>query len=116
MSFEALLQTQWSDYAERHRDRVNLLIHIVAVPVFWLGTLNAVSALLFAGLFHSLGGLVLMAVALFAQGLGHDREAIQPEPFTSAWELVQRLAAEQFVTFPRFVISGGWWRNLNAST
>ena len=115
MTFDALLQAQWSDYPERHRDRVNLLIHIVAVPLFWIGAINAVSALLFVGLIHALGGIALMAVSLFAQGLGHDREAIQPDPFAGAWDFVQRIAAEQFVTFPRFVISGGWWRNLNAA-
>lgn len=116
MTFDALLQAQWSDYPERHRDRVNLLIHIVAVPLFWIGAINAVSALLFVGLIHALGGVALMAVSLFAQGLGHDREAIQPDPFAGAWDFVRRIAAEQFVTFPRFVISGSWWRNLNAAT
>lgn len=115
MTIDALLQAQWSDYPERHRDRVNLLIHIVAVPLFWIGAINAVSALLFAGLIHALGGVALMAVSLFAQGLGHDREAIQPDPFAGACDFVRRIAAEQFVTFPRFVISGTWWRNLNAA-
>ena len=42
MTFEQLLQTQWSEYADRHRDRVNLLIHIVAVPLFWIGSFNAI--------------------------------------------------------------------------
>ncbi|TJY62185.1 terminase [Sinimarinibacterium sp. CAU 1509] len=116
MNFDALLQAQWSDYSERHQDRINLLIHIAAVPLFWLGTINAVSALLFSGLFAALGGVLLMALALFAQGLGHDREAIQPEPFSNAWDFVQRIVAEQFITFPRFVISGQWWKNLQTAT
>lgn len=115
MNFEALLQSQWSDYAERHRDRVNLIIHIVAVPLFWIGTWHALTAVLFAGLFYALGGVALIAVSLFAQGIGHDREAIQPQPFENAWNFVQRIVAEQFVSFPRFVFSGGWWRNLNAA-
>ena len=29
-----LLAWQWSDYVAKHRDRENLLIHIVAVPLF----------------------------------------------------------------------------------
>ncbi|MEW6168373.1 MAG: terminase [Pseudomonadota bacterium] len=115
MSLEALLQAQWSDYADRHRDRVNLLIHIVAVPLFWIGTISAASALLFEGLVHALGDIALMALALFAQGLGNDREAIPAPPAKDAWDAIRRVAVEQFVTFPRFVISGGWWRNLNSA-
>jgi len=34
-----LLAWQWSDYAAKHRDRVNLLLHLVAVPLFQAGTL-----------------------------------------------------------------------------
>ena len=114
MTFEQLLAAQWRDYAERHRDRVNLLIHIVAVPLFWIGAINAIGALLFSGVVYALGGVILAALALFAQGIGHDREALQPQTFAGPWDFAQRIAAEQFVTFPRFVISGGWWRNLNA--
>lgn len=116
MNFETTLQTQWADYARYHQDRVNLLIHIVAVPLFWIGALNAISALLFSGLFAALGGVLLVALSLFAQGLGHDREAVQPEPYQGAWDFVQRIAAEQFVNFPRYVISGQWWQRVNTSS
>ncbi|MEQ1438143.1 terminase [Fontimonas sp. SYSU GA230001] len=116
MTFEELLKVQWSEYAERHRDRVNLLIHIVAVPLFWIGSINALGALLFSGLFAALGGLLLMALSLFAQGIGHDREALQPQAFAGAWDFVRRIVAEQFITFPRFVLSGGWLRNLEAGS
>jgi len=34
-----LLAWQWSDYAAKHQDRVNLLVHLVAVPLFQVGTL-----------------------------------------------------------------------------
>lgn len=115
MTFEELLKAQWAEYPERHRDRVNLLIHIVAVPLFWIGSFNAIGALLFSGLLFSLGGIVLMALSLFAQGIGHDREALQPQAFVGASDFVQRILAEQFVTFPRFVLSGGWLRNLEAA-
>ena len=33
-----LLAWQWSDYAAKHQDRENLLIHLVAVPLFQAGT------------------------------------------------------------------------------
>jgi hypothetical protein len=42
-------------------------------------------------------------------------EANPPAPFKDAREFVRRVVAEQFVTFPRFVLSGGWWRNFNAA-
>lgn len=116
MTFDELLRQQWSEYADRHRDRVNLLIHIVAVPLFWIGAFNAIGALLFSGLFYALGGVALAALSLFAQGIGHDREALQPQAFAGAWDFVLRIVAEQFVTFPRFVLSGGWLRNLEASS
>ena len=32
-----LLAWQWSDYPAKHRDRVNLLLHVVAVPLFLVG-------------------------------------------------------------------------------
>jgi hypothetical protein len=46
------------------------------------------------------------------QGRGHKLEPVPPEPFTGRANLLGRLFCEQWVTFPRFVLSGGWWRNL----
>jgi len=43
MSVQQLLRWQWSDYAAKHRSRANLLIHIVAVPLFQVGTFPGVS-------------------------------------------------------------------------
>ena len=47
----SLLAWQWSDYVAKHRDRGNLLIHIVAVPLFQLAML----ALLYAVLSRAIG-------------------------------------------------------------
>jgi uncharacterized membrane protein YGL010W len=115
MSFSELLQWQWSRYDAGHRNRSNLLIHIVAVPMFWLGAADFLIPLVFAGLVYALGGFILMALSLFLQSKGHEMEGKAPEPVGSAREWVRRVLAEQFVTFPRFVISGGWWRNFNAA-
>ena len=114
--FTTLLEAQWAGYAERHQNRLNLIIHILAVPLFWWGTVNAVGSALFEGLFDAFCGLAWMALSVFLQGLGHDREAIAPEPWAGAWTFAQRLAAEQFVNFPRYVISGAWWRRVNSET
>ena len=107
-----LLAWQWSDYVAKHRDRDNLLVHIVAVPLFQLATL----ALLGAALGRSLTGIAVaiaaMLVALMLQGRGHRREAEAPTPFDGAADFVSRFVVEQWVTFPRFALSGAWYANL----
>ncbi len=108
MNFTTLLEAQWTGYAERHQDRINLMLHIVAVPLFWWGALDALASVLFSGLFAAVGGVVLVGLSVLLQGIGHDREAVAPEPWAGPWTFVQRLVAEQFVNFPRYVISGGW--------
>jgi hypothetical protein len=120
MTFSELLEAQWSDYPERHRHRTNLLIHIVAVPAVWWAAIQGLGALFlmllgvpgaFAMLFWS---AVLAAVALFVQVRGDALEARPPEPLGAAPEAAKKLVAEQFVTFPRFVLTGGWLANLKA--
>ena len=88
--------------------RANLLIHIVAVPLFLLGTLGLVAAVvqLSAMLFGVSLGCVIVAIAL--QGRGHRLEPVPPEPFSGPVNFIARLFLEQWVTFPRFVVSGGW--------
>ena len=49
------------------------------------------------------------------QGRGHKLEPMPPAPFTGPWNFIGRLIFEQWITFPRFVLSGGWARNLAAS-
>jgi len=115
MTFSELLDWQWNDYSQRHRNRMNLIIHIVAVPLFWLGFCNVVTAVLFEGALHALGGTILVGLSLFAQGRGHEMEALQPAPFENRWEFVRRIIAEQFITFPRFLVSGGWYSNLKST-
>ena len=55
--------------------------------------------------------LVLHLIAgLGLQRQGHRLEAEQPEPFANRKDAVQRLLTEQFITFPRVLLSGAWWR------
>lgn len=121
MNFAELLEWQWSDYAEKHRNRANLLLHIVAVPVvWWAAVLVLGSVFLFllgvpgAGRMF-LWALVLAGLSLFAQSRGHALEASAPTPFENPGNAARRLLAEQFVTFPRFVLTGGWLRNLRGT-
>ena len=103
-----LLQWQWEGYAKYHQSRTNLLIHIVAVPLFLIGTIALVASILQLSvtlLTIAVAGIVA-AVAL--QGHGHRQEALPPEPFTGPLNFASRLFFEQWVTFPRFVVSGAW--------
>jgi hypothetical protein len=108
MSIAQLLRWQWDGYPKYHQSRPNLLIHIVAVPLFMLGTLALAGAIAKLSLLL-LGvavGFILVAVAL--QGRGHRLEPVSPEPFSGSINFVSRIFFEQWVTFPRFVMSGGW--------
>lgn len=100
----------------KHRSRANLLIHIVAVPLFQVGTLLLVcSALQRAAVVAGLSVACLVA-SLAMQAQGHRLEAEPPAPFRGAGDLIRRIVAEQWITFPRFVLSGGWYKNLKATT
>lgn len=120
MTFAELLDKQWSDYSERHRNKVNLLIHIVTVPLIWWAVIQSVGGLILiligvGGLAMLVYAVILIAIALFAQRHGNGMEEIKPAPFTNAKDFAMNAAAEQFVTFPRFVLSGGWLRNLQTA-
>jgi phage terminase small subunit len=109
-----LLAWQWSDYAAKHRDRVNLLLHLVAVPLFQVGTLLLlVAALRWSGLW-AVAALACLAVAVVVEGRGHARERETPTPFAGPLDFASRFAVEQWVTFPRFVLTGAWGRSFRA--
>lgn len=99
-----------SDYAAFHRNRVNLVVHLVAVPGFVLGVLLAAWWLLSGSWTLAAGALALAGLSMAAQGWGHSLEADQPQSFASAGDGLRRIFTEQFVTFPVFLLSGGWLR------
>jgi hypothetical protein len=107
-----LLAWQWNDYAVKHADGGNLLLHVLAVPLFQLGTLALVWAAVAGSARAALAALIAMTVAMAVQGRGHRREREAPTPFNGPGDFLARFVAEQWVTFPRFVLSGGWYRNL----
>jgi len=110
-----LLAWQWSDYAAKHRDRANLLVHLVAVPLFQLGTLTLLAGL---GLRSVLGvgvGLAALVAAVLIEGRGHAREVEAPAPFDGPLDFASRFVVEQWITSPRFVLSGAWRRNFRAA-
>ncbi|MBB4862392.1 phage terminase small subunit [Pseudomonas nitritireducens] len=105
-----LFAWQWQGYAANHRHPTNLALHIIAVPLFILGALTLLSGLFSLSLAAILLGVIGMVASLAIQGRGHKLEQQAPEPFSDRQDAVGRLLAEQFVTFPRFVLSGAWWR------
>jgi uncharacterized membrane protein YGL010W len=107
-----LLDWQWRGYSRNHRDRMNLLIHMIGVPMFIAGTLAFVTQATRAQWFGAAVALVVALVAFAVQGVGHKRERVPPEPFAGPGDFVARVFAEQFITFPRFVLMGQWARNL----
>ena len=109
------MQIDWDDYHRVHASRLNLLIHLFAVPLFvgavvfaclaaWRGDIYSV--LISAGI-----GLVAMAL----QGQGHKLESETPRPFTGPANFLRRWFTEQFIIFPLFLISGRWWRHFRRS-
>jgi hypothetical protein len=113
MSIEKFLQWQWSGYSAAHQNRTNLLLHIVAVPLFMSATLLAVYALVRLSLPALAGSALGFLISLILQGRGHKLEATQPEPFKGSLDFILRLFAEQWITFPRFVLTGSWFQNLS---
>jgi hypothetical protein len=114
MMRQRLLEWQWSDYAAKHRNRLNLLLHIVSVPLFQIGSLILLCAVIALSGAAAAVGVICMVGALAAQGRGHRLEPETPTPFDGAADFVSRFFLEQWVTFPRFVMSGGWYRNLTS--
>lgn len=108
MRINELLRWQWEGYAKYHQSRANLLIHIVAVPIFLFGTVALVVAVLELSVVLFLLALGCIVVALALQGRGHRLEPVPPEPFSGPLNFMSRLFLEQWITFPRFVVSGSW--------
>jgi uncharacterized membrane protein YGL010W len=104
-----LLARQFAGYPDAHGDRRNLLIHLLTVPAFILGNCAALAAPFTSG-WLALGGIALTATAFGLQGRGHGFESKRPAPFSGPGNAVVRILGEQWITFPRFVLSGGFLR------
>jgi hypothetical protein len=111
----SLLRWQWQNYPGTHANRANLLLHIATVPLFWLGTTLLVLSVAQRSWSLPAVGAVCILAALMAQGRGHKLEQVPPAPFTGPANFVGRFVLEQWITFPRFVLSGAWRRNLRAA-
>ncbi len=107
-----LLAWQWDTYARNHCDRLNLLLHFVSVPMFIAGALATVSGLVHGRWLAAAIAFAVMLSAFALQAIGHKREAQAPIPFDGPGDFLGRVFIEQFITFPRFILSGRWIRQL----
>ena len=103
---------QWEGYARYHQSRANLLMHIVLVPLFLAGNVALIVGLVRLDWIEALVGFACVAMSIVLQGRGHKGEAVPPVAFSSASNALARILLEQWITFPRFVLSGGWRRAL----
>jgi hypothetical protein len=107
-----LLAWQLREYPKGHRDRRNLLVHALTVPLFQAGTGAVVLAALW-GPWLLAFGLPAMLLPIALQGRAHRLEATAPHPFRGPLDFAARILAEQLITYPRYVLSGGFmaaWR------
>lgn len=105
-----LLAWQWAGYRDNHVDRGNLAIHAVAVPLFLAGNVVAIAGPLLGPGWLVAVGLLGMVVSLVAQGRAHRREVAAPVAFRGPRDVLFRILAEQWITFPRYVLTGAFFR------
>ena len=103
------------DYARFHKDKTNLLLHIVMVPLFVVGVVYASLAAMQGRWLAAVLALLLPLVSIAVQGAGHKQEPNPPLPFDGPGDFVKRIFSEQFYKFPKFVLSGEWLRAVRAS-
>ncbi len=101
-----LLRWQWELYPDNHTRRLTIVVHVISVPLFIMALpLVALSPLL--GWELAVAGVAFVVAAVAAQGWSHKHETQRPIPFDGPADFVARFVAEQLVTFPRFLMSGG---------
>jgi hypothetical protein len=105
-----LLAWQWTHYPSGHRDRRNLVVHALTAPLFLAGTATAVLGAVWVPWWAIVAGLGAAGLAVALQGRGHRREKTPPLAIRGPLDLAARLFAEQWITFPRYVLSGGFAR------
>lgn len=86
---------------------INLLLHLLAVPLFLLSAVLLPIGLWRPGFVPLALGAIGLLAALALQRHGHRFEEQAPEPFAGKRDAFKRLLMEHF---PRFLLSGAWWR------
>ena len=113
MSFPALLSWAWKETPPVHKDPTNLLIHLVAVPLFVVGNVLLVAGIV-VNVWLLIAAILCIVVSLALQKYGHSLEGNSVPPFTGPRDFIRRLYAEQFCNFWRFLLSGQWYASFKA--
>ncbi len=103
-------------YAQLHTRRTNLLIHLIAVPLFIAAHLGLASAIIWQEPLSALMWIGLAVASLGLQRQGHALEPETPAPFRNGLDFAVRLYTEQFYTFPKFLFSGNFQENWLAAS
>jgi len=114
-TFTDTVLPDWSDYEPVHADRRNLRIHLIAVPLFDIGFIAALTFLARADFISAIVSLLVAFGSMVSQAKGHAKEAIAPRPFKGLPDFLKRWFSEQYLIFPLFVLSGRWWRQYQAA-
>lgn len=107
MNIKALIQWQYKGYSKYHKSKLNLWIHIVAVPLFIYSLYSTLYNLINLEILTSFNSAILMAISIISQGFGHKQEELPPEEFTGARNAILRIVLELHYTFPKFILTGG---------
>ena len=115
MGIVEFFQWQWSGYSQAHQNRTNLLIHLLAVPAFIAAAVCLIVGIAKLSPIAVILSMAAMLASVTLQVRGHKLEQSQPRPFKNRLDFTRRVLAEQFFTFPRFVLTGAWYRNFASS-
>jgi hypothetical protein len=107
--------SDWSQYEQVHADRRNLSIHLLAVPLFMIAFPVTVIFLFMADFAPAIASLLVAIGSMVCQGIGHATETIPAKPFKGLFDFLRRWFTEQYFTFPKFVLTGRWWRQYQAA-
>lgn len=110
------MQIDWTSYQRVHADRRNLIIHLIAVPVFVGSIVSLVLYLLRGDYLAAVIVLALAFAAMVLQARGHAGELQTPLPFSGPGNFLKRWFTEQFVIFPLFCLTGRWWRQFKGTS
>jgi hypothetical protein len=103
-----LLQWQWALYPDGHKRRLTLAVHLLTSPLFIIGTIMLATwpIPIIGGWHFGVAGAAFMLSTVMLQGWTHKQESAKPVAFLGPLDFVSRFFVEQWVTFPRFVMSG----------
>ena len=113
--FSVFGQIDWTGYLRAHGDRRNLLIHVIAVPLF-IGSFASLIVFIVRGDYVlAVIATIPVFIAMALQARGHALEAQAPVPFSGPGNFLKRWFMEQFLIFPLFFLTGRWWRQYKSS-